>query len=100
MSALCYSVSALCYSVSALCYSVSALCYSVSALCYSVSALCYSVSALCYSVSALQWLCNADKKEHHPHKRLYKFFTSLFACLVSVLKVQLSPTYIYFIGST
>jgi 18S rRNA (guanine1575-N7)-methyltransferase len=33
------------------------------------------------SVSALQWLCNADKKEHQPHKRLYKFFSSLYACL-------------------
>lgn len=35
----------------------------------------------CISISALQWLCNADKKSHNPVKRLYKFFTSLFACL-------------------
>ncbi|XP_064391578.1 probable 18S rRNA (guanine-N(7))-methyltransferase isoform X2 [Halichondria panicea] len=34
------------------------------------------------SVSALQWLCNADKKSHNPPKRLYHFFSSLYACLV------------------
>ncbi|XP_037090943.1 probable 18S rRNA (guanine-N(7))-methyltransferase [Pollicipes pollicipes] len=33
------------------------------------------------SISALQWLCNADKKEHVPRKRLYKFFSSLYGCL-------------------
>lgn len=33
------------------------------------------------SISALQWLCNADKTSHHPPKRLYKFFSSLFSCL-------------------
>lgn len=33
------------------------------------------------SISALQWLCNADKTSHNPVKRLYTFFTSLFACL-------------------
>jgi len=33
------------------------------------------------SISALQWLCNADKSGHIPHKRLYKFFSSLYACL-------------------
>ena len=33
------------------------------------------------SISALQWLCNADKTYHNPHKRLYKFFSSLYACL-------------------
>jgi 18S rRNA (guanine1575-N7)-methyltransferase len=33
------------------------------------------------SVSALQWLCNADKKTHHPPKRLYHFFSSLYACM-------------------
>ena len=33
------------------------------------------------SISALQWLCNADKTSHNPHKRLYKFFSSLYACL-------------------
>lgn len=37
------------------------------------------------SVSALQWLCNADKTSHNPVNRLYKFFSSLFASLVSVL---------------
>lgn len=35
------------------------------------------------SVSALQWLFNADKKSHQPVKRLYKFFSSLYASLVS-----------------
>ncbi|GAV01093.1 hypothetical protein RvY_11860 [Ramazzottius varieornatus] len=33
------------------------------------------------SISALQWLCNADKKEHVPSKRLFKFFSTLYACL-------------------
>jgi len=33
------------------------------------------------SVSALQWLCNADKTSHHPQKRLYKFFSTLYSCL-------------------
>lgn len=35
------------------------------------------------SISALQWLCNADKKSHVPHKRLYQFFSTLFSALVS-----------------
>lgn len=33
------------------------------------------------SISALQWLCNADKTTHHPQKRLYTFFCTLFSCL-------------------
>lgn len=33
------------------------------------------------SVSALQWLCNADKSHHNPQKRLYRFFSTLFASL-------------------
>eukprot|EP00091_Calanus_sinicus_P011226 TRINITY_DN25494_c0_g1_i1.p1 TRINITY_DN25494_c0_g1~~TRINITY_DN25494_c0_g1_i1.p1 ORF type:complete len:255 (-),score=90.19 TRINITY_DN25494_c0_g1_i1:21-728(-) len=33
------------------------------------------------SISALQWLCNADKSYHKPHKRLYKFFSTLYATL-------------------
>ncbi|XP_055541861.1 probable 18S rRNA (guanine-N(7))-methyltransferase [Wyeomyia smithii] len=33
------------------------------------------------SISALQWLCNADKKSHVPQKRLYQFFSTLFASL-------------------
>lgn len=33
------------------------------------------------SISALQWLCNADKSTHKPHKRLYEFFSTLFSCL-------------------
>lgn len=33
------------------------------------------------SISALQWLCNADKRSHHPPKRLYTFFSTLFAAL-------------------
>jgi 18S rRNA (guanine1575-N7)-methyltransferase len=32
-------------------------------------------------VSALQWLCNADKANHKPHKRLFKFFSTLYASL-------------------
>lgn len=34
------------------------------------------------SISALQWLCNADKSSHKPVQRLYKFFSTLYACLV------------------
>ncbi len=34
------------------------------------------------SISALQWLCNADKAHHRPAKRLSKFFSTLYACLV------------------
>lgn len=34
------------------------------------------------SVSALQWLFNADKKSHNPIKRLYTFFSTLYASLV------------------
>jgi len=33
------------------------------------------------SISALQWLCNADKNYHRPAKRLYTFFSTLYACL-------------------
>uniref|UniRef100_T1JKW4 18S rRNA (guanine-N(7))-methyltransferase n=1 Tax=Strigamia maritima TaxID=126957 RepID=T1JKW4_STRMM len=33
------------------------------------------------SISAIQWLCNADKKSHSPPKRLYQFFSSLYAAL-------------------
>eukprot|EP00013_Stygamoeba_regulata_P024602 CAMPEP_0177651852 /NCGR_PEP_ID=MMETSP0447-20121125/12785_1 /TAXON_ID=0 /ORGANISM="Stygamoeba regulata, Strain BSH-02190019" /LENGTH=291 /DNA_ID=CAMNT_0019154993 /DNA_START=82 /DNA_END=957 /DNA_ORIENTATION=+ len=33
------------------------------------------------SVSALQWLCNADRKEHVPKKRLMVFFQSLYQSL-------------------
>eukprot|EP00906_Rhabdomonas_costata_P027418 RCo038943 len=33
------------------------------------------------SVSALQWLCNADRREHIPQRRLKLFFMSLFSCL-------------------
>lgn len=35
------------------------------------------------SISAIQWLCNADKSHHVPHKRLYQFFTTVYASLVS-----------------
>lgn len=34
------------------------------------------------SVSALQWLFNADKKSHKPVKRMYTFFSTLYASLV------------------
>lgn len=37
------------------------------------------------SVSAIQWLFNADKKSHQPIKRLHKFFSTLYASLVSML---------------
>ena len=37
------------------------------------------------SISALQWLCNADKKEHSVPKRLFKFFSTLYACLVGLV---------------
>lgn len=37
------------------------------------------------SISALQWLCNADKSSHKPVQRLYKFFSSLYASLVSLV---------------
>jgi len=33
------------------------------------------------SISVIQWLCNADKKEHVPQRRLKKFFQSLYNCL-------------------
>lgn len=33
------------------------------------------------SISALQWLCNADRKYHHPPKRLLKFFSTLYAAM-------------------
>jgi len=33
------------------------------------------------SISALQWLCNVDKSGQKPTKRLYKLFSSLYACL-------------------
>lgn len=34
------------------------------------------------SISALQWLCSAEKKVQNPYKRLNKFFSSLYACLI------------------
>lgn len=37
------------------------------------------------SVSAIQWLFNADKKSHVPIKRIYKFFSTLYAALVCTL---------------
>lgn len=36
------------------------------------------------SISAIQWLCNADKSSHKPVQRLYKFFSLLYASLVSI----------------
>ncbi|KAL0275866.1 UNVERIFIED_CONTAM: hypothetical protein PYX00_003590 [Menopon gallinae] len=41
------------------------------------------------SISALQWLCNRDKAYHNPVKRLYKFFSSLFAALNRSARVAL-----------
>ncbi len=34
------------------------------------------------SISVIQWLCNAEKSCHNPHKRLKVFFASLYKCLV------------------
>ncbi|XP_010006054.1 PREDICTED: probable 18S rRNA (guanine-N(7))-methyltransferase [Chaetura pelagica] len=47
----------------------------------------------CISISAVQWLCNADKKSHSPPKRLYKFFSTLYAALArgSRAVLQLYP---------
>ena len=36
----------------------------------------------CISISALQWLCNADRANHVPQRRLKRFFTSLYRILV------------------
>jgi len=33
------------------------------------------------SISALQWLCNQDKTNHIPQRRMKKFFSSLYNCL-------------------
>lgn len=35
----------------------------------------------CISISALQWLCNVDKRDHEPFKRLKVFFDRLYSCL-------------------
>jgi len=35
----------------------------------------------CVSISAIQWLCNADKSEHDPRKRLKAFFSQIYRCL-------------------
>lgn len=42
------------------------------------------------SISALQWLCNADKTSHKPVQRMYKFFSSLYACLVREILLIIS----------
>lgn len=33
------------------------------------------------SISALQWLCHSNHRSHVPHRRIYKFFSTLLACL-------------------
>ena len=33
------------------------------------------------SISALQWLCNADKRDHNPAKRLFNLFSTLYTSL-------------------
>lgn len=33
------------------------------------------------SISAIQWLCNADRAEHNPRRRIAAFFTTLYAAL-------------------
>jgi len=35
----------------------------------------------CISISALQWLCNSDKTDQVPIKRIHRFFVSLYACM-------------------
>lgn len=47
-----------------------------------VIAIAFDVAFFLLSISALQWLCNADKKDHHPVKRLNKFFSTLYMALV------------------
>ena len=47
------------------------------------------------SISALQWLCNADKTYHRPHKRLYKFFSTLYASLVRIVRISQACPYIH-----
>lgn len=42
------------------------------------------------SISALQWLCNADKTCHNPVQRLSIFFTTLYAALVSSVKLKIN----------
>eukprot|EP00164_Ancoracysta_twista_P006108 GFYU01008437.1.p1 GENE.GFYU01008437.1~~GFYU01008437.1.p1 ORF type:complete len:283 (-),score=93.82 GFYU01008437.1:356-1204(-) len=32
-------------------------------------------------ISALQWLCNQDKRDHNPKRRMLVFFQSLYRCL-------------------
>ena len=34
------------------------------------------------SISALQWLCSAEQSCQNPFRRLNKFFSSLYACLI------------------
>jgi len=34
------------------------------------------------SISALQWLCSAEQAVQNPYRRLNKFFSSLYACLI------------------
>ena len=46
------------------------------------------------SISALQWLCNADKSYHKPTKRLAKFFSSLYASLVSMIPNEICQQYV------
>jgi 18S rRNA (guanine1575-N7)-methyltransferase len=36
----------------------------------------------CISISAVQWLCNADRSDANPYRRLLTFFTSLYRSLV------------------
>jgi len=36
----------------------------------------------CISISAIQWLCNADRSDANPYRRLLTFFTSLYRSLV------------------
>jgi 18S rRNA (guanine1575-N7)-methyltransferase len=42
--------------------------------------LCGMCDHVC-SISALQWLCNQDKTNHIPQRRMKKFFSSLYNCL-------------------
>lgn len=50
------------------------------------------------SISALQWLCNADQASHNPVKRLHRFFSSLYSCLVSFCELLKFPSVIFMFG--
>jgi 18S rRNA (guanine1575-N7)-methyltransferase len=50
------------------------------------------------SISAVQWLCNSDRKSHHPVRRMVKFFSTLYAVLV-MEEFNLSVCQLFFLQS-